>query len=384
MPRLDLLKRRVSKEYHTDALLGAYWILVDYDGRIPLDAPLRGKKRGRVRIVYPDSKGHSRPYTASKAEMDYLVGRGRPIQVLMAEEYFGPYVPQLPELDGLLVQIALLKEASETDPKKAAQRTLLKTIVNSIYGCLAESRHGETELTCWPLAAELTGRTRAKIWKAWDELEARGGIIVSVNTDSIRFVLPQERWTDLFPMSQKAVGEFSVKFLDATVTHYQSGIALIEEPEKAPHLRKRGKPLLALEGLRGENGPVLRVPTRRPTHLWEGIIQDRREDIGAFSDPNDPKDDSIIDLRSNLWAMEFDESLLRFETLNQRAVVGYAPDFDDLTRGVFVARAKRAVRGTKRPEREAPELSRSQPSRAPPRTGPHEKVPALPGGPVVA
>lgn len=335
LPRLDRLERRVSKTYHPEARLGAYWILVDYDGRLPMDARLRNKKRGRVRITYPTSNGELRPYTASKAEIDYFVRTNRTFVVLMAEEWFGAYEPQFPELDGLLSKIAALKKQAESDPMAKVERMLFKTIVNALYGCLAESKYGETPLTCWPLAAEITGRTRVKIWDQWDSIEGWGGAVVSVNTDSLRFTFGQSgAITDLctvYSLDHRA-GDFESKFRGGTVTHYQSGIAIIEENGKSPLLRKRGKPLLTVKMLRTAKGPVLNVPSKHVTHIYEAIAQDRPDDIGMFDDPNDRADDTKIDLRSNLFALDFEEEQLTFERLNAGPVVGINPNFDDLAK----------------------------------------------------
>jgi hypothetical protein len=368
LPRLDRLRRLISNTYHPEAKLGAYWVLVDYDGRTPLDPSLRNKRRGRARIVYPDSHGALKPYTASKAEMDYFSESKRSFVVLMAEEFFGEYEPQFPEMEGLLQKVAALKGPAKTDPKAAVERMLFKTIVNAAYGCLAESKHGETMLTCWPLAAEITGRTRVKIWREWDHLSTHRAEVVSINTDSLRVMLP----LDFAPCAActlvGGVGEFEPKFADSVVTHFQSGIAIIEEEGRGPKLRKRGKPLLTVDLLKKARGPVLSVPSHGVTHLYEALAQDRTEDIGVFDDPNNPADDTKIDLRSNLFALDFDESLLRFEVLNARPVIGFAPDFDSVTQGVFERRARRSALRATVQSGEAPESVRPLSERAQRRT----------------
>jgi hypothetical protein len=327
IPRLDKLVRRVGTEYHPDALLGAYRILIDYDGRLPLTPQERGLGAG-YRTLYPISRG-LRGYTASKAEMDYFIRTGRNPRVLMADEWFGTYVPQFPEVRALLDRIAALKSAATNNPRFKVERMLHKTIVNALYGCLCESRYGETPLTTWPLASEVTARCRVKIWDEWDHLARHGAEIISINTDSIRFV----------PGSSSCVrcnysgglGEFEVKFRDATVTHYQSGIAIIESPETAGTvLRKRGKPLLTPDLLRGATGTSLLVPSRHVTHLFEAIIQHRPQDIGVFDSPNNPESATVLDLQANLFSAQFDPKLLTFETLNRQPVLGYPPDYDDI------------------------------------------------------
>jgi hypothetical protein len=325
-PRLDGLVRRAGTEYHPDALLGAYRILIDYDGRLPLPPRERGLGAG-YRTLYPVSHG-PRGYTASKAEMDYFIRTGRNLRVLMADELFGDYTPQFPEVHDLLDRIAALKGAAATDPRAGVERMLHKTIVNALYGCLCESRYGETPLTTWPLAAEVTARCRVTIWDEWDHLAGHGAEIISINTDSIRFVPgPGSCARCNYP---GGLGEFEVKFRGATVTHYQSGIAIIETPETGAVLRKRGKPLLTPDLLRGATGTSLRVPSRHVTHLFEAIIQHRPEDIGVFDDPGDPESATELDLKANLFSARFDPELLTFEVLNRQPVVGWPQDYDDV------------------------------------------------------
>lgn len=339
LPRLDLLTRRISNTYHPEALLGAYRILIDYDGRLPLDPALRGRKRGQAHILYPLTKpGQLRPYTAAKPEMDYFVRTKRSFIVLMAEEWFGHSVPQLPEVSGLLERISALKAGSDTRSK--VERMLLKTIVNAAYGCFAESKHGETDLTCWPYAAHITAECRAKIWTEWDHLASHGCVILSVNTDSIRYTQPLDWEDNLCPrcIITPGVGQFNLEFCDASVTHYQSGIAIIDKPDGTSKLRKRGKPLLTAQMLRGASGTVLSVPSHHVTGFFEAISQGRPDDIGVFSDPNDSEDDTKIDLASNLRPLGFDPQLLRFEVLNARPLLGVPYDFDEVTGGIYQTR----------------------------------------------
>lgn len=339
LPRLDALTRRVSKTYHANALLGSYLITIVYDGRLPLP---RGKSR---RVAYPISNGERRPYRATKAELEYFIERGYDLRVYSADEFFyeGPgQVPlQFPEIEELLAKCAVLKERAKTDTRARIERMLWKTMINAIYGCLAESKHGETPLTHWPLAAEITARTRVAIWKEWDRIEAAGGHVVSINTDSIRYVGPLLR-----PLGPAPVGEFEVKFSDAAVIHYQSGIALIKHRDGKVEVRKRGMPRLTPELLLSARGSKLEVPNTRTTHLFEGLAQGRDDDIGDIDDESE----KTIDLQSNLFALDFDPRRLTFEYLNKHPLQGFPPAFDDVTGGKWDARAqalrKRANEGS--------------------------------------
>ena len=67
LPRIENLTLRVSTTYHPDALMGAYKILIDYDGRLPLDPRLRGKNRGQgAHILYPVTKLLSQSHSMSR------------------------------------------------------------------------------------------------------------------------------------------------------------------------------------------------------------------------------------------------------------------------------------------------------------------------------
>ncbi len=372
LPRLDRLKRRVSNTYHSEALLGSYRILIDYDSRLPLTAKARGKKTART--VYPDSRGKLRPYTATKSEMEYFVSTERTFIVTRSEEWFGPYEPQFPQIESLLQRVSALKTESKTDPKAKVLRMLFKTIVNALYGCLAESKHGETPLTNWPLAAEITGRCRAKIWDEWDHLVSHGYVVVSVNTDSLRFATLGPRFhefCDYCYKREEGTGRFECKLAYATVTHFQSGIALIEPPNGPVELRKRGKPLLTADMLRKATGPVLGVPSKHVTHLFEALSQDRTDEIGVFDNPEDPESNTVLDLTANLQALDFDPAELRFEVLNERPVIGRAPVFDDITNGRWVGRTKSVQQDALATAQtyESPSKSKSRSSRALPHMG---------------
>ncbi|HYM40664.1 MAG TPA: hypothetical protein VEY12_11095 [Thermoplasmata archaeon] len=357
LPDISLLRRRCSNSYHPEALLGAYLILVDYDGLLPLSPELRGKKRGSAHILYPTSRGLKRPYYASKAEVEYFLETRRitPEDVLLAEEYFGPYEPQFSWLDPFLVKINALKERLKDNPddrEAKVKRQLFKIVVNALYGCLAESRHGETSITTWPYAAEVTARTRVKIWRKVKDIEACGGFVVSINTDSVRYVLPPKIRGPIPQSFKHGVGEFERKLLGRTVTHYQSGIAIIESPgvcvqeicldgpnvlctSKDCHdvvVRCRGKPYLRNhpDVLRNAVGPTVSVPSRHVTTFLEGLQRGKLEEIGRFDDPSSDEDDTLIDLRSNLRAFGYPEDALTFETLNARMVRGTPHIFDEV------------------------------------------------------
>jgi hypothetical protein len=188
-------------------------------------------------------------------------------------------------------------------------------------------------------------------------------------TDSIRYVPKGPEPPE--PKPADRIGTFEVVFRGLPVVHYQSGVAALPHPgghevgcaecENEPrvvewngewvdlppfkdtqdpegmavHLRKRGKPLLTAALLLNAKGPVLMVPSRHVTHLNEALANGRIEDIGVFDDPNDPEDDTRIDLGSNRWGLDFIEADLRFEVLNARAVRGAEPDFDVLTDGLW-------------------------------------------------
>jgi hypothetical protein len=235
------------------------------------------------------------------------------------------------------------------------------------------------------LAAHITGNIRAKIWRTWDLIEEHlGAEVVSINTDSLRFTCARkstwllQAWS---PDLETRIGDFELKFKSGTVLHLQSGICLIEyedgpcaEPDDARgvcskkrlrhyesvdgkgrshlELRKRGKPLLTAEMIREARGSVVDVPSRHVTHLSEALTQDRVADINTFDDPNNPEDDSTVDLTSNLLVLDFPTAGLTFERLNAGPLCGYPHDFDMVTGGHWENERKEEIR-----ERAAPKSS---------------------------
>jgi hypothetical protein len=227
-----------------DAVYGTYFIEVPYDGKLPwrlgdLEIRTDKSKTGKFeRVLYPDSFHESRPYYATLPELEWFDESGRPYTVLQSTELVPPsgvrvedIPPLFPELPVLLKQVAELKNAIKKAPlgsderiELTMRREMLKRVVNALYGCLSESRHGETKWTTWPLSAAITAACRVKIWRTWDRIEETGGTVLSINTDSLRYVPGEWR----VPEHKGVVGDFEDKFTGATVTHYQSGVALIE------------------------------------------------------------------------------------------------------------------------------------------------------------
>jgi hypothetical protein len=212
------------------------------------------------------------------------------------------------------------------------------------------------------MAAYITAQCRVKVWREWRAVE-RGpvpGYVTAVNADSLRYV----KGSYTIPVLPE-IGDFSVKFSGATVTHYGSGRALVEhtpvckcgdckgavklmpgskqfKPEihaaecacercdKAPRvtLRKRGFPSLNAAQLLTARGYELEVIQRRPLTINEGIIQHRMKDVGVIPDDDeeiDPMDGARrrnFSLLSNLRSAVYSPKDLTFPRLNRGAVVG--------------------------------------------------------------
>lgn len=371
---LEGLRWRSGAERHEDAVYGAYWILLPYDGRIPwrladlgISISKKDKNRAGERVLYPKcERRETGVYCATKQELDYFTRAGIPWSLLWADEYCGtPVGLAFPDIAGLLKRSTDLKhEIKEAlaagDEERATRCTMLREIVkrtaNSVYGSLAESRHGETPLTTWPLAAAITASCRCTIWPEWSAIEQWGGHVVSINTDSLRYV-PGEY---LVPDGGGALGTFEDKFKAHTVTHYQSGVALIEHPpacgcKEEPHaehllraddglgspdpypeetpqearrrmqhppkpfeengleihaseckchrcgkaprvsLRRRGMPSLGPVDVLLATGPKIEVVSRRPIHAYEGVISDRMSEVADI--PESEEDIALDDGR---------------------------------------------------------------------------------------
>jgi hypothetical protein len=312
LPDLRILIPKVSNEYHPDALLGVYLIETQYEGDLPL---VRGKGR---RIVYPVSRG-PRAYWATLPELRYLRDLGRPFRVRMAYEYFGPYQRAFPGFDGLYDRRQTLRHEEKDD-----LAFLLKIVMSACYGAFAESKHGETQFTNWVYAATITGAVRARVWSlcahiGWDR-------VVSINTDSVRFIGPSLWYeTHRDELTKPGFGTWEEKYHGATLTHYQSGVALIEKPGQRPILRRRGFKNLTPEMLRGAKGHRLEVERTRAVKLGEALAQGRVDDLGDFKE-----EERVLDLQSNLNALDFPIEKLVFEYLNCFPLEGANPDYDEV------------------------------------------------------
>jgi hypothetical protein len=312
LPDLRLLTPKVSNEFHPDALLGVYLIEIRYEGDLPL---VRGKGR---RIVYPVSR-EPRPYWATLPELRYLKELGRPFSVRMAYEYFGTFQRAFLTFDYLYRKRQELRDQAKDD-----LAFLLKIVMSACYGAFAESKHGETQFTNWVYAATITGAIRDRLWTlcahiGWER-------VISINTDSIRFIEPSSWYsTHRDELTRPGFGAWEEKYRGATLTHYQSGVALIERPGKAPILRRRGFKNLTPSMLRAATGHRLEVERVRPIKLGEALAQNRVDDLGDFQ-----KEERILDLQSNLNALDFPIEKLVFEYLNRFPLEGVNPDYDEV------------------------------------------------------
>lgn len=357
------LQQHSGPDRRSDAVFGAYYITTHYDGKLPwrlsdmgLSLPkkkLKSKKekdaaaRPQEKVLYPLGEDENKnTYCATKIELDYFDEEGIDYDVIWADELCGePKGLMFPDFEPLAKRVAAMKNDAKKIIKIAMLREILKRVLNSVYGCLAESKHGETVLTTWPLAAEITASCRVKIWREWRKIERGGGEVISINTDSARYC----PGTYHVLVTPGVLGLFENKFVGHTVTHYQSGVAMIEHPPKcgcheepelervlraddglgsvtpypletrtqarerlreapAPHeeggleihattcpckrclkaprvaLRKRGMPTLTPARLLMATGHEIEVVSTRPIHAIEGVLQNRIADVADIPD----------------------------------------------------------------------------------------------------
>ena len=383
-PKLaDLTPPIRTDRYSPDAVLGSYYILIDYDGRLParkadaVSMRMDPSKEPHEKILYPTSWGRLRPYCADKVEMDWFVSQGRRFEVLSGVERFaldpsGKYGLQFPKLKGVLDRVAALKTAAKNgDVSAKMEREFLKRIVNAAYGCMAEARHGETPFTTWPIASFITAWCRRLVWEQWVRIEEGGGEVVSVNTDSIRVSYGNGNYR--VPLTHTGeIGKFETKFENCAVIHYQSGIAVVlhrtgHDPKCGEcatlgrvvfrggrwethrpacpccqadgfgaYVRRRGMPSLTAERLLNARGNELSVESRRGTHLVEGVIRGDLDDIGDIRGAKDEDDTSRmrpIRLDANVTVFTTDPSLLRFEVFSRQSVPCLPPSYDAVMSG---------------------------------------------------
>jgi hypothetical protein len=304
LPRLDRLRYGASNTFHLEARLGAYLVLVKYDGTLPL------RLKGDQHTHYPVSE---RPhlYRASRPEMERLLSQGA--RVLVAHELFGLSEPQFSELPDTMAKRQALKRESRSNGDAADRKQrLLKIAMNALYGTFAEHEHGETPITNWVYAAHITASVRERIWALVRDIGRNR--VLSIDTDSVRFV-----------GDAPCPPGFEIKFKGATVTQYQSGVVLIEHPDGRTELRKRGRPWLTPEMLKNAKGDVLRGSRKKPLKLGEAFKQHRLDELGEFVEV-----DSSLALSSNLASMDY-AGPLTFERFNAGPVFGWPPSYEDLT-----------------------------------------------------
>jgi hypothetical protein len=227
------------------AVYGSYYVDISYDGKLPwrisdLGVSLNRKNNPQVHVLYPETDADipSTLYCATLSELRYFDEAGIKYRIIWASELRGKArglaVPDFPQLMKRIKDLKVEMKKMAHDGKGETSeyvklkmtRELSKRIANSLYGSLAESKHGETRITNWPLAASITAACRIIIWREWRAVEAGGGVVISVNTDSLRYV----PGSYVIPKSD-VLGGFSSKFEKHTVTHYQSGVAMIEHPQ---------------------------------------------------------------------------------------------------------------------------------------------------------
>ncbi len=389
-----VLRRRVDEKGLTispDAVYGCYLVGVPFDGKLGFRlSDLVGirdwdpKEQAAVeQIFYPDSDGEPKPYWANLVELRYFDEEGIPYTIVSADELCGvPKGKALADIQPLADKVVALKKAAKTDPKAKTMRETFKRVVNATFGCLAESKHGTTPFTTWPMAAYITSKCRVSVWRQWRAVERGRGSVVSVNADSIRYVKG-----DYEIPTTPAIGDFSVKFADATVTHYGSGRALIEHRwncdcgdchtsegrpkasrllpsqrfhpelhatececprcERAPvvTLRKRGFPNMNAGMLLKAKGYAMEIVQKRPLTINEGVIQRRMKDVGDIPDSEadiDAEDGARrreFNLLSNLRIAVYDPRELTFERLNQGAVIGIPMPYDAVFQDRWVKEA---------------------------------------------
>lgn len=381
-PRIaDLTPPTRTDRFSPNAVLGSYYILIDYDGRLParkadaVSMRVDPQKETHEKILYPTSYGALRPYYADRVEMEWFISQGRRFEILTATEMFPrdpskPVALQFPTLSKVLARVAELKtEAKHGNLAAKSEREFLKRIVNSLYGITAEAKHGETPFTTWPVASFITAWCRRLIWEQWTRIEENGGMVVSVNTDSIRTVIGNYH----VPITHTGeIGKFEVKFANCIVIHYQSGIAVVLHPpdhdpkcgecgdlprvvyragrwEQHPkgcaccqrdgfgaYVRRRGMPSLTAETLLNARGSELQVESKRGTHIMEGVLRHDIDDIGDIRGATDIDDTTRmrpIRLDANMMVFEMDPALLKFEVLWRQEVPCFPPNYDRVMSG---------------------------------------------------
>lgn len=301
----DIINSKIEfvKKY-TKADYGFYKCKIKFSKEYPV--PFKQKiGKNSYRVLYPISLDYYEIYITA-IEYEFLYSNGIDIKVI----------------DGFIVKTKGIEsfkdyqtvyDLKNTNKKKYKESDNIKyliisdrykIIMNATYGCFAESKESLTEWTNFIYSSYITASTRITIWKALKDIYSHNCKPKAIMTDAIVYKGDYD-----FPDSEK-LGEFKAE-ANGTFTFFMNGIMIYNEMVEA----KRGFPNLNYKMLTNAEGHKLEIIRNKPLGLKEGIIQNKKEDIGNFLDIR-----KEIELYSNMEKYVINQDELTFENLNKNEV----------------------------------------------------------------
>lgn len=265
-------------------------------------------------IIFPKSVNYVINYLTTP-EILYLKENGHDIKIIDGFVISDCYENAFIDFKDLYEK----RQKAKKDGNSSLQY-VLKLILNATYGCFAENRHRLTQYSNMVYASYITALTRIQIMNKIKEIQSKGGIIVSVRTDSIIYA----NNVDLDESNE--IGMWKYEYKNALIYNYMSGFSIVHSNNDM-FISKRGFRIVEIDKILNAKGHILEIVDKNPLSLAQGIIQHRIDQIGNFEQTIKKFD---------LWALtqkyQVDLNELNFENLNKRniktkaLIVNHNPD----------------------------------------------------------
>ena len=272
---------------------GFYRVKLKYNGLIPY--------RFKSSLIYPVSFNKIETFL-TKLEYDYWKDK-IDIQFLDGYEIITEKHKTFSDYEEIYEKRSKIKKDKSLE--KQMYQWNLKTVMNASYGCMAESRNNFTYWSNFIYASYITAMTRIKIYRAIEEIGKDN--VVSVMTDAIVF---KDKGQKITVSDELGDFKYEDEFRKVAGIFYMNGLYIINK-----HLKKRGFPSLKIEDLKGKTEvSIKRLKIRK---ILEAIVQDKVKEIGDFQ-----LEDKSINLKVNMYRMDYPEYDLQFDYLNLNTIKG--------------------------------------------------------------
>ena len=291
------IKNAVMKEVvkpSVDCDYGFYHVKMKLNGLIPY--------RTNNHLIYPISIVPVELFI-TKIEYDYWKSKGIDCEFIDGFEIWTDKQKPFQDYIKIYEERKKIKHNKDLESKMRSQN--IKTILNATYGCFAESHNGFTYWSNFIYASYITAKTRITIYNMIEQVGREN--LIAIMTDAVVF---KDTGQKVEVSDDLGKFKYEDEFQNVSGIFYMNGLYVINK-----HLKKRGFPSLKIEDLKGKSDvEIKRLKIRK---VLEAIVQSKIEEIGDFRTEN-----KNINLLSNLNKMDFDDTLLEFDYLNNHEVSG--------------------------------------------------------------